>query len=1409
MFKVECPGCKAPYQVDERRVPAKGLKMRCPKCGTSFQVDPPAPDPRQTGPSPVLGAALGMSSEPMSGKPPLPKKKARSNKATVLGVAAPGIGAPSPPVASPPAPPAAGPYDEIDLPAVGGAGPKPPPASASSFGEIDLPAPAPPRPAAAQGPPRPAVRAQVAAGLPAAAPPAEIDLPAAVPPRPSAGFGEIDLPAPSGIGAGPADVPAHAPPGGGGFGEIDLPSVGGSGPGSPPPVPAAAPSFGDVDLPSVGGQRHGSSDADLPGLVGAGAAAGAFASSDADLPALGGGAEGGGGGGELPSLGGGAADLPSLGGGGGADLPSLGGLDLPSPGGADLPALGGAGLPALGGAGLPALGGAGLPALGGTDLPTVGGAGLPQIAAGLPQAAAGLPQPAAGLPQTAAGLPQPAAGLPETAAGLPEPGAGLPDNAAGLPDPMASGGAFGEADLGASDPLAGDPFGAPPSAPPPFSSPPGTAPGADPFGSTMGPGSGPPAEFSPPQEPDSVPPLEAPPSGAPSNLQREAGGGTAYGEVNLDGGGGDAVTIEGNDAGARRGGTGDDDMEFGGIPQEEDLPGPPVAATAPVGGRGVAEAPLQVQLPAEIVEAPKKRRGLKIAVGVLIVSVVGGAALSIDPDIGPFGYHVIDGTINKGKYEELLAATVDDARRKLSEDTFSSAKKALDGITAAQAEAKRLKTLKAYGAYVGYALELRFGADSQISSQAKVMLEDLGAETDVAQLELAQAAQAAAGGQLAKARQTLADLAKRDPKNIDVAVIQGWVELRAREPKAALEAWTRASSIEKSARTSYGLARAHFANGDSKAAKAQAEAALEANATHAGARIVLARVLWQGDEIEETPLKLLAEVLSVKGLASPEEVVDAQTLQGEIHLARSRISHAEKSFAEALKIDPKAARALNGYGDALYRAARYSEALARFEAAVQADADDIGAKIGFAKAKLALEQLDDAKASLAKLRETHPKELLVAYWFGKVQEAMGNRKEAEQAYREAVKLGKQDTVVVDAYVALALLLNQEGRADEAEKALIEAKQKLPSSPAIHKAFGTVALSQGRYEAAIAEFKKALELDKNDVVAKFQLGVALRKNRQFDEALEIFDAIAKIDRDYPGLALERGLLFQAAGRTDEALKEYEEALAKAPEDPDLMLRVGCGYVSAGRGAEAEKLLKRVLQQRPTSAEVNYCLGRANLIAENLNDATRLLKLAVNFDKHKAEYHLYLGWAANDSGDADLAQRSLKRALELDQGLADAYWQRGVLRRKQGAVKDAAKDLTKALELNPSRFEAHAELGVVYYDLGREDAALNEWQQAISANPNEPTWRFRYGKLLNARRQHGEAKEHLRKALELGEQMKPKPGWIWEAHRLLATSIGANLEAKKHCEAFLSNKRDSPYREECKKILKDIGHPWDGD
>src|SRR5688572_30517774 len=197
MFKVECPGCNAPYQVDERRVPQSGLKMRCPKCGTSFQVDPPPPDPRGANPNPVLSGPAGPSESDDPARPALPRRKPPV-KGTMIGVAPPlarpGAAPPqSPPAAPPPAEP--DPFGSLDLPEVASPKARPAPAARPTqadkpapIDELDLPVPAavsPPRghPTRPQGsPPLPRPGAPTAAPPTAQKPPVdpfELDLPVA------------------------------------------------------------------------------------------------------------------------------------------------------------------------------------------------------------------------------------------------------------------------------------------------------------------------------------------------------------------------------------------------------------------------------------------------------------------------------------------------------------------------------------------------------------------------------------------------------------------------------------------------------------------------------------------------------------------------------------------------------------------------------------------------------------------------------------------------------------------------------------------------------------------------------------------------------------------------------------------------------------------------------------------------------------------------------------------------------------------------------------------------------------------------------------------------------------------------------------------------------------------------------
>jgi tetratricopeptide (TPR) repeat protein len=886
-----------------------------------------------------------------------------------------------------------------------------------------------------------------------------------------------------------------------------------------------------------------------------------------------------------------------------------------------------------------------------------------------------------------------------------------------------------------------------------------------------------------------------------AGIQRQTGGGsTDYGEVSLDGGGGGAeVALDGPAVGAPRAAAtarSEDDMEFGAVPQEA---APGSSAPARIGG---AQAKLAAQ-------KPRRRIGLQLLVGAFVLGL-GGAALALVPAVGPFGAFFIMDRLNAGDYHAQVGSTAKSANAALAEDTYPNAARAGHIVANAQLNAPRAKGLAALAAYVGFVSELRFGTDAPTHARASVLVDELAEETDVDMLDLARAARAAADGQIAKARQLLGS-AESSGKTLESSLLRAELELRAKDANAALAAWEAAKRYGDTPRLQYGLARAKLAAGDDAGARAAAEAVLAKHPQHVGARVLVARLSAGSREDEARALALLEGVVKDGKNASADELVQAYTLLGSVHLGRSRISAAESAFSEALKINPKASRALVGLGDSLYRAGRYSEAQARFEAGAAADPDDLLAKVGVAKAKLSLERIQEASALLKKLREAQPTSSLVGYWYGRVQEALGARDEAQAAYREVLKAAPADPDSADVYIASALLFNQQGRPEDAQKTLDAAKQLMPTAPGVWRALGDVAQAQGRYKEALRDFQHAAELDPEDLGAKFRIGSALRRDGQFEAAIKAFDAVAAVDKDYPGLALERGLLYEASGHSEEALKQYEDALAKAPTDPDLMLRVGCGKVAANRAEQAEELLKKVLSQRPTSAETSHCLGRALLVqGTRLADALRTLERAVELDPNRAEYHLYVGWAANEAGNVPKAEKALAEALRLDQGLADAYWQRGVLRQRQGAVRDAISDLTKALALRPSRHEAHASLADAFYDLGREQEALKEWQLAIQAQRDNPTWRFRYGKLLSANHQTEGAVEQLTRALALIDAVEPPPRWRWEAHHTLARALGPNPEAAKHWEQFLRlGPRDSPYRPEAKAFLDKAGRPWTGE
>ncbi|MDI1432857.1 tetratricopeptide repeat protein [Polyangium sorediatum] len=1454
MVKVECDACKSPYQVEERRIPATGLKMRCSKCGNSILVRKPAEAASGLGgaeeidlPSPVAPRAKA-GTEPMMPRPAAGKAPAAplAPKPPVLPAAKPKPAAPAPApkpaeatelelwsrdddpgfgeidlpspakatvrqmhAASVPAPEAE--EEELaDLPMPAKATVRQMPAVVNEFplddeeeedaalAAIEMPASSPNKPTVRQmttpvtsslevdlpsPSPSPSPARAAAARTPPPSPPKAVDKPTA-PARPAAkGFGEIDLPSPARPAApkppppkpdekltAPARPAAKAAP----APEIDLPSPARPGMKSTPafdlpsparPAPPAAKGFGEIDLPAAARPpaarpappaAKGFGEIDLPAPARA-----PVKNEPADLPAP-------------------APPGPKHRSSGAMRAPMrakpLSSFDLPAVTAdteLDLGAFGEIELPA------PDLG-----AFGEIDLPAPdGGVSFADLEAPL--------SPPAG------------------AARKLDPGATVPAASIAAFDP-------GDSDFGELEfPLASAP---PPSPAAPLVSPPRAAAPVT-TGFELDDAAFDAAFADPPPNKAAAPPKA--PTPEPPKSTRAAGPISApgeefsLGEPDMDLSTGAPISVGAPPSRAPLHAA-----------DEPDEPAPPPDSRASIGDEvdlapGESEdldalgkrdkAPKSLAKPA----AGDKRargRGRVYGIGAAVLIAIGGGALALLPDIGPFGVHAVSDLVNASAHAEALTGLEKNTQATLDEDTAAAAARGLEAAKAAQASRPRHRPTAAYAAFVAFSRSLRHGRRGDDETLGKQLLGQT--ETPSRERTLAVAAQHALAGRLDPARRLAKDALDADANDIDAAVLLGEIELASGSIADALPAWKRAVTLRKGARSLYGLARAELAKGDAASAEKSARAALEASPKHAGARTLLASILGRDPAKETEALDILGKVTAegdIRASGSDRELVDAYIETGRIHLARSRITAAEQAFAAALKIDPRSAPALIGDGELFYRSSRFSQALLRFEEATRVDESSIPARIGATKTLLALERLKDAKALAEKLRADKPDAASPVYWLGRAEDALGNKKEAEALYLQAIKLGGTQIDAVEAYVALASILAAAGRNDEAQAKLAEASAKFPDLAALHRAKGEVFSQAGRYAEARTEFEAALAKE-DDLGTRFRLGITLRRMGAFEDAQKVFDQIAAVDKAFPGLSLERGLLYEETGQSERALEMYAAALEKAPTDIDLKMRVGSAQVMAGHAAQAEPILREVLKERAGSADANHFLGRALLLkggSSSAGEAIRFLERATEIDGNRAEYFLYVGWAANVLGQFPKAEAALKRALELDRELADVYWQRGVLAHKQGRTLDALADLEIALQKRPSRHEAHATMALCYQELGRWPEAQTAWQKAIAGNGSVAEWHYRLGKIFESNGNKLAATPELDKAVELlAQKGGPAENWQADVYFLHAEAMRATGQKDKAVKSYLRFKEvasmDNAYRTDVERALVSLGH-----
>ncbi len=218
-----------------------------------------------------------------------------------------------------------------------------------------------------------------------------------------------------------------------------------------------------------------------------------------------------------------------------------------------------------------------------------------------------------------------------------------------------------------------------------------------------------------------------------------------------------------------------------------------------------------------------------------------------------------------------------------------------------------------------------------------------------------------------------------------------------------------------------------------------------------------------------------------------------------------------------------------------------------------------------------------------------------------------------------------------------------------------------------------------YERATEYLGKALELDGNFALARYQLGVALQATNNRWKAVGEYRKAIQLDPTFAEAYKNLGDLLRLSPRRlyDQAIEAYAKAIELQPDFAEAYVGRGDAWQAKGNFDNAIAEYKKTIDLDPENAGVHVSLGRI-------------------YYNEKGQYHE--------------AVAEYNRAIQLEPTLLEAHLALGEVYEEKGLYHEAIARYGKVLEVDPKHPTAHYGLALAYEKVDRVKA-IAMWEKYI--------------------------------------------------------------------------------------------------
>jgi tetratricopeptide (TPR) repeat protein len=203
----------------------------------------------------------------------------------------------------------------------------------------------------------------------------------------------------------------------------------------------------------------------------------------------------------------------------------------------------------------------------------------------------------------------------------------------------------------------------------------------------------------------------------------------------------------------------------------------------------------------------------------------------------------------------------------------------------------------------------------------------------------------------------------------------------------------------------------------------------------------------------------------------------------------------------------------------------------------------------------------------------------------------------------------------EAELGFANALNHRGRFDQAIAHYRRAQQFAGGSSAFNN-LGLAFLQQHKLDEAIAEFRRALEIEPDSFRAHANLGVALAQRNEFSDAMKHFRRAIAIKPDLADSHYGLAHLLRLEGKIDEARAEFERAVELDGRNTAARNDLALTLLELGKTDAAITQLEAVLAIDSKFLLAHINLARALAARGQIHEATVHYRRALEIDPHNS-------------------------------------------------------------------------------------------------------------------------------------------------------------------------------------------------